>query len=79
MLELISRRWLKNIYFVVHLESPGLKCSYCVVECQFRTCGNTECRFTLVVLFSVSSVNKVARYIGTEIMRIKSFSFSNVR
>ena len=38
---LISRRWLKYIYFVVQFESPGLK-RYFVVEYLFRTCGNTE-------------------------------------
>jgi len=39
---LISRRWLKYIYFVVQLESPGLKCCYCIAEYLFQTCGNTE-------------------------------------
>jgi len=27
----ISHRWLKYIYFIVQLESPGLKCCYCMV------------------------------------------------
>jgi len=31
------------------VESPGLKCCYCIVEYLFRMCGNTEWRFTLVV------------------------------
>ena len=39
---LISHRWLKYIYFVVYLESPGLKSCYCIVEYIFRMCGNTE-------------------------------------
>jgi hypothetical protein len=39
---LISRRWLKYMYFVVQLESSGLKCCYCIVEYLFRPCGNTE-------------------------------------
>jgi hypothetical protein len=37
VVELISRRWLKYIYFIVQLES-----CYCIVEKLFRTCGNTE-------------------------------------
>ena len=32
---LISRRWLKYIYCAVQLESPGLKCRYCIVEIYF--------------------------------------------
>ena len=33
---LISRRWLKYIYFVVKLESPVLKSCYCIVEYLIR-------------------------------------------
>ena len=75
---LISRRCFKYIYFIVQLESPGLKC-YCRVEYIFWTCGNTEWRFTLVVLFYFSSVNKVECYIGIEIIGIMSFLFSNIK
>jgi len=39
---LISRRWLKYTCFIVHLESPGLKCCYCIAEYLFWMCGNTE-------------------------------------
>ena len=56
---LISRRWLKYIYFVVQLEGPGLTCCYCVVEYVFRTCGNTEWRFTLAVSFCFSCVGEM--------------------
>ena len=38
--DLISRRWLKYIYFLVQFVSPGLKCCYCIVEYLFRTCVN---------------------------------------
>ena len=38
----ISCRWLKYVYFVVQLESPGFKCCYCMVEYLFQTCDNTE-------------------------------------
>jgi len=78
MVVLISRRWLKYIYFFVQLESSGLKCCYCIVEYICCMCGNAERRFTLVVLFCFSSVNKVECYVGTEMKRIM-FLFSNVK
>jgi hypothetical protein len=42
VVELISCRWLKYIYFVVQLESPGLKRCYCIEKYLFRTRGSTE-------------------------------------
>ena len=56
---LISRKRLKYIHLIVQLESPGLKFCYCVVEYLFRTCGNTEWRFTLVVLFLLITYSMV--------------------
>jgi len=57
---LISRRWLKYMYCFVQLGSPGLKCCHCVVKYIFRTCGNTEWRFTLVVSCVREKLNGMA-------------------
>jgi hypothetical protein len=42
VVELVSCRWLKYIYFVVWLESPDLNIVICRLEYLLWPCGNDE-------------------------------------